>query len=81
MERFNLHGRIQVVAPDDDHLELLGRCGTITRKLMRDEYAWVNMDHPLPEHLARFPVGDSRRNHIILWPDECQPITKQEPPA
>jgi hypothetical protein len=73
MKNFGFHGRVKVTRPDEEKKELAGKFGTITRKLIRDESAWVKMDDPLPRHLSRFPVEDSRADDIILWPDECDP--------
>lgn len=65
--------RVRVTKPDKEHAELKGKTGTVTRKLIRDESAWVSMDEPISEKLARFSKGDTRRNHVNLWPDECSP--------
>ncbi len=47
-----------------------GMEGTIARKCMADAGAWVNLPG-LPKSLASFPDGDSRRDHILLYPDQC----------
>lgn len=71
LSRFTNGQRVSVVNPDDEHEALRGKAGKVVRLLMRDNSAWVQMDESLPESLGRFPVDDSRANHVNLWPDEC----------
>jgi hypothetical protein len=69
MKRFSNN---QVVTVTDVEHELTGKSGIVCRLRMADDGAWVAMNDPLPDHLASFPKGDSRRDHIILYPDECE---------
>jgi hypothetical protein len=48
-----------------------GMSGRVARLRRADNGAWVEMDEPLPIDLRRFPEGDSRTKHILLYPDEC----------
>jgi hypothetical protein len=50
---------------------LLGRTGTVVRCRIADSGAWVKMDEPIPEKIAKFPKDDDRRNHVLLYPTEC----------
>ena len=72
MKRFKNGQRVQVVTPDQEHAKLINQCGTVVRLLIRDESAWVRMDNDPGDELARFPVGDDRRNDVNLFPDECE---------
>ena len=71
MRNFTLHQRVRIIEGDE---RLLGKTGTVFRLRHADDMAFVDMDAPLPDDIARFPVGDDRRDHIKLWPDECAPI-------
>lgn len=68
MKRFQNGQRVQVNRTRPD---LTGKFGTVVWLLHHDDSAWVAMDEDIPEELARFPIGDARRNHVNLWPDEC----------
>jgi len=47
-----------------------------------DDAAWIVMDDPLPGDLASFPRGHERRNHMMFYPDECEPEPRaQRPPT
>jgi hypothetical protein len=52
---------------------LIGKTGRIERLGVADSGAWVTMDEPLSEEIASFPVGDTHRNSIFLYPEECEP--------
>lgn len=73
MERFKNGDRVVVTFEEED-AGLFGMKGTVHRTLTRDRSAWVRMDDPLPDGLARFPADDERARDIILWPDECSPL-------
>jgi len=73
MKRFKKAHRVTVSDPELEHESLRGKSGTVQRLLMRSAEAWVCMDDDIPDSLARFPVGDERRNHVCLWPFECEP--------
>lgn len=73
MRRFNNGQRITVVAADSP---FIGESGTLVRLLRRSNEAWVNMDRDLPIDLRSFPDGDERKNHVCLWPQDCQPEVK-----
>ena len=51
---------------------LQGKLGTVVRVRRGDDGAWVHMDDPLPQDLRSFPADDSRADHIVLFPEECQ---------
>lgn len=70
MEMFSrFERRIRITAKGHP---LEGKTGTIERLRLSDDGAWVAMDKPLPEELASFPMGDGRRNHFLLYPDDCE---------
>ena len=69
LERFRLGQRVRVIGG-----ELEGKTGTVVRCCIQSDEAFIDMDEPLSVALARFPEGDSRRNHIKLWPDECEAV-------
>ena len=73
LTKFNLGQRIAVNSTCD-YREIVGKTGTVVRCLMRCDSAWIKMDEDIPESLASFPVGDDRRNHINLWPDDCEDL-------
>lgn len=78
IERFRDGMRIRVVNPDDDHVELKGKTGTVVRLLMRDISAWVTMDEDLPENLRKFGSNDPRSRNVNIWPDECEQVRGDE---
>lgn len=71
LERFANNQRVRVIAPDDNNAPLKGKTGTVARIKISGMSAWVGMDEPIPEDLASFGIGDRRRNHVCLFPDEC----------
>jgi len=73
MKRFKLHQRVRVTEG-----ELVGRFGAVWRCRRADDAAWIAMDEDIPESLRQFPANDAhgRGNHVILWPDQCERITK-----
>lgn len=75
MKRFKNNQRVVVSDPDPDHAALRGTTGVVTRLLMRDKSAWVNIEAGMPDHLRRFPASDpgGRGNYVLLWPEECEP--------
>ena len=71
---FRFNQRVRVVSQDglDERQELIGQLGTVVRCRYGDNGAWVKMDNALDEQLTSFPVGDHRRNHILMYPEECE---------
>ena len=60
-----------VIVSDKEH-PLHGIAGKVVRRRMGDDGAWVKMQS-IPEGVERsFPVGDSRENHFLLYPEECE---------
>lgn len=78
LERFENQMRIRVVDPDEEHAPLKDHVGLVVRLRMQDESAWIRMVDPLPEGVAVFPKDDERRDHVILWPDECDQLLLAE---
>src|ERR1700759_4757037 len=70
MNRFENGQRIIVSHPEHP---CFGKAGSVVRLRRIDSAAFGNMDDPLPEDLASFPEGDTRRNHMMFYPDECEP--------
>ena len=70
MQRFDYPQRVRVTLPEHP---CVGKTGKVHRIRISDNGAWVNMDDPLPPDLRSFEIGDSRANHIILYPNECEP--------
>ena len=68
MDRFQNGQRIRVIEPTHPMVDMTG---TVVRLRRCDYQAWVDMDADLPMDLRSFPANDSRRNHMLLWPDEC----------
>lgn len=56
---------------------LPGKIGTVVRLRMSDDGAWVRMDDAIPDEIASFPASDKRRNHVLLYPHECEPEHRQ----
>lgn len=54
---------------------LTGRKGSVVRLRRADNGAWVRMDDRPPEELCPFPVDDSRGHDVVLYPDQCKPVT------
>ena len=73
MKRFE--NEIRVVVTDKSHA-LHGMGGTVKRLRMGDNGAWVAMDGPVPDELRYFPSDDihARGNHVLLYPEECDPL-------
>lgn len=70
MKRFGYGQRVKVIDGP-----LAGRFGTVSRRLIRDESAWVTMDDDLPYELASFhEKEDARHRNVILWPEQCELI-------
>lgn len=72
MKGFKDGQRVKVV--DGDAKAMDGMTGTVVRRRMGDNGAWVCMDADLPGDLAKFPEGDDRHRHALLYPDECEPL-------
>lgn len=73
MDRFKDNQRVRVSDPESP---LLGKAGTVVRLRRADDRAWVRMDDTLPMDLRVFPEGDDRANHAMLWPEECDAVSK-----
>lgn len=71
LEHFKNLQRVKVANPDHP---CVGKVGTVVRKRIADNGAWVNMHDDLPDDLRSFPADDraGRGNHIILYPEECE---------
>lgn len=68
MKKFSNNSLITVVAKDHPCFSKTG----VVRRLRRcDNGAWVEMHENLPEDLCSFPQEDPRRNHILLYPEDC----------
>jgi hypothetical protein len=76
MERFKFNQRVRIVSQDglSEREQLIGKLGTVVRCRYGDNGAWINMDDPLDEKLTSFPARDPRRNHILMYPEECEPV-------
>jgi hypothetical protein len=70
--------RVKVVVPQEEatrsagHHLLNGKAGTVVRKRISDDGAWVEMDEPLPDSLRLFLPPDKRQDHVLLYPEECE---------
>jgi len=71
MRNFGAAKRIRIIEPEHG---MNGQAGTIYRHRICDNGAWVAMDNEPSEHLCSFPKSDHRRNHIILYPDQCEEV-------
>lgn len=71
MKRFKNGMKIRV--SENGH-PLQDKTGKVVRLLFRDDSAWVAMDEAIPQELASFPLGDSRRDHINLFPYQCSEV-------
>lgn len=70
---------MRVTVNADGPPELVGKSGTVCRVLIRSSYeAWVNMDEAIPESVASFEEGDSRRNHVCLSAEEVEAEVKPQ---
>jgi hypothetical protein len=73
MKSFLNKQRIVVSSPLPEHAKLKDAPGVVRRLLFRDDSAWVEMVNGLPEELRIFhDADDSRLNHIVLFPEECE---------
>jgi hypothetical protein len=78
VERFSNGQRVKITTDAlTKGISMLGKVGTVVRIRMQDNGAWIEMDDPLPEELASFELGDNRRNHIIFYPEECEPFNQR----
>lgn len=71
MKSFANGQRVVVVAHDRPLFD--GMTGTVVR-IRRDGGAWVQADIDLPTLVQSFPAGDSRQNHFLVYPDECEAL-------
>jgi hypothetical protein len=78
MTRFTEGWRVIVQAAGHP---LGGVSGTV-RRILRGipTEAWVRMDSPIPDEMARFPVGDDRRNDALLDAEDCELLDAPESP-
>lgn len=53
--------------------------GSLWRPRKADDMAWFAMDEAIPANLSSFPDGDNRRNHVKLWPDQCELTSMSAP--
>lgn len=53
--------------------------GTITRKLIRDDSAWVALDVRVLDEAHPFSADDSRGTHVLAWPENCEAWTEAWP--
>ena len=72
MRQFTNNQRVIVDQPECLD-ELRGRTGTVVRLRRCDGAAWVDMDDDIPDGARSFPHDDDRRNHVLLYPQECMP--------
>ena len=75
MKRFENGQRVRVSDPEHP---MVGEVGTVRRLRKIDGGAWVEMDRDLPLDLRTFPADDPRRNHALLYPDECERLRRVE---
>jgi hypothetical protein len=76
MKQFQHNQQVRIVDPDPAHLGMEGWTGKVARCRHCDDGAWVEMDRDLPKWLRAFDdPEDSRFRHILLFPDECKPVT------
>jgi hypothetical protein len=73
--RFQLRQKVRVTDGYDPRLN--GMTGSVCRLLHRDSSAWIDMDQDVPSDLANFIDGDPRRNHINVFPDECELVEEE----
>lgn len=69
MRNFLDNQRVSVTDPEHP---MHGMSGTVVRLRRLDVGAWVNMDRDLPIDLRTFGATDPRRNHALLYPQECK---------
>jgi len=72
MERFSKGQRVKIVA-GEYATSMEGRAGSVHRLRKGDTGAWVEMDLEVPSEHRKFPAGDARANHLLLFPEECEP--------
>jgi hypothetical protein len=72
MKHFENGQRVIVRAIGDDDTEIPPTLGTVRRKRISDNGAWIELD-TLADELRSFPVGDSRANHALAYPENCDP--------
>jgi hypothetical protein len=69
MKRFENRMRIEV---SDEKHPCFQKCGEVVRIRISDSGAWVDMDEDLPPDLMSFTNNDPRRNHMLLYPEQCK---------
>jgi hypothetical protein len=70
MKKFRLG--IRIVVNNPDHI-LFGHFGVIVRIRFSDDGAWTDMDKLEPK-FRKFPDGDPRQNHYLLYPEDCEEL-------
>ena len=71
LERFSNGQRVHVVC---DYREIpIGAPGTVVRLRTADDAAWICLDaRHRNDKVHPFPPDDSRANHVMCWPDQCE---------
>lgn len=72
MKRFSINTRVRVKAKSGIPEGLRWKSGIVRRCRISDHGAWVEMDMPPSQDLRSFPEGDSRANHVLLYPSQCE---------
>jgi hypothetical protein len=67
VKSFNGVNRIRITAKGP----LKGRTGTVHRRCISSNEAWVTMDKELPKKFQSFE-DEGRRKNILLSPEECE---------
>jgi hypothetical protein len=74
MKRFKCGMRVRIVSHKD--VNMIGNEGTVYRLRIADNGAWVRMDKRLATEWFPFGDMDSRSNHTLLSPDQCEKAGK-----
>ncbi|MDZ4250899.1 MAG: hypothetical protein U0990_12555 [Candidatus Nanopelagicales bacterium] len=61
----------QTVKVADTEHPLVGKAGTVVRRRMADDGAWVRMVDDIPTSMRQF--SDERKNNVLLYPYQCEP--------
>ena len=69
MKPFTSGQRVRVLSGLDK-----GKLGTVGRTRIRDTGAWITLDDQPHEDTRQFPADDSRGNHVLLYPEDCEEV-------
>ena len=79
MTGFHMGQRVLVSRVGLDGTRIDPTAGTVTRLLMRDDGAWIELDRRQGDAAHPFPPDDRRGKHVLSYPEWCEPLAATAP--